>query len=677
MPLSLPRPLLRLSLLLLPCLPVAAHADQWTPPTPEELGMTSQPQVPGASAVYLYREEITEDNLHMFSVYVRLKILNDGGKRYGDVELQYNAARAIGLSVGDIAGRTIHPDGTVIPFTGKPYEKLIEKTRDHKYMAKVFSMPDVQVGSIIEYRYKVRYDDFYFVPPQWYVQSELFTRRAHYLWNPTDKNLLNERGQPIGAISWTHVLPSNATIVQSRKPHGGIGHDDQLTFELALHDIPATPNDDYMPPISSFSYRVLFYYSPYRNAEEFWRSEGKFWAKAQDKFIGPGPAVKDAVRQLTTPTDTDEQKLHKLYAAVQNLENTRFTRNHAQSEDKAQGLGDIKTTDDIWLRKRGTDDQLAELFVAMARAAGMKAYAMSVSDRSRRIFFTAFLSLDQLDDEIAVVNVGGKDVFFDPGTRFCPYGQLFWKHTMTGGLRQVDGGGAFDVTPADLYTNSRLQRVANLTLDRDGLATGTVHMTYIGAPAIEWRQRAILGDDESLRHELQQSLEELLPHSLEITVASIDKLNDFDQPLSVTFNVKGNPGSATGKRLLLPADLFEANATPTFPHEKREVGVYLQYGRIVQDAVRINFPPTFTVESAPASAKLQFGTFAAYSISEQGAPTSITTRRDYVLGNIIYLPTEYSDLRHFYSGMEAKDQESYVLRVAAPAPVVKASAGAN
>src|ERR1700677_5130061 len=62
---------------------------QWTVPTAEELSMTSQPEVPGAPAVYLFREETTEDKLHMFSTYVRLKVLTEGGKDYANVELNY------------------------------------------------------------------------------------------------------------------------------------------------------------------------------------------------------------------------------------------------------------------------------------------------------------------------------------------------------------------------------------------------------------------------------------------------------------------------------------------------------------------------------------------------------------------------------------------------------------
>jgi hypothetical protein len=69
-------------------------------------------------------------------------------------------------------------------------------------------------------------------------------------------------------------------------------------MDLNLHDIPPAPEEDFMPPIHSFTYRVLFYYSSYRTADEFWKSEGRFWAKTQDKFIGPGPAVNAAVKDL-------------------------------------------------------------------------------------------------------------------------------------------------------------------------------------------------------------------------------------------------------------------------------------------------------------------------------------------------------------------------------------------
>ncbi len=138
---------------LLSALPLAALAlapalnAQWTAPTPEELSMTSIPEVPGAPAVYLWKEELADDGLHMQSFYVRLKVLTEGGKEYANVELPYLSGDA-GRSIDTIAGRTIHSDGTIIPFTGKPYEKVVEKMQGYKVKVKIFTLPSVEVGSI-------------------------------------------------------------------------------------------------------------------------------------------------------------------------------------------------------------------------------------------------------------------------------------------------------------------------------------------------------------------------------------------------------------------------------------------------------------------------------------------------------------------------------------------------
>ncbi|HEU4634951.1 MAG TPA: DUF3857 domain-containing protein, partial [Edaphobacter sp.] len=410
--------------------------QQWTEPTKEELTMTSQEGYPGAPAVYLNREEVTEDRLHMWSVYVRLKVLTEKGKDYANIELKYASLRdGAGYTVTNIEGRTIHPDGKVIPFTGKPYEKLIEQSkgfRGSKYMAKVFTMPDVEVGSILEYRYTLRYHDNYYYSPDWYVQSELYLRKGHFVWKPTSQQLVSRRAgheQLTNSLGWFPVLPAGVSVHQTQMPPTLLDSNGQLILDLDVHDIPPAPHDEYMPPISSFSYRVLFYYSPYRSTEEFWKKEGKFWSESQDKFMKPGSKVSSAVSQLTAGAQTQDQKLRKIYAAVMQMENTDYTRTRERSEDKAEGLGEIHNADDILERKRGTGDQLAELFVSMARAAGMKAYLFAVTNRDRSLFTDYYLSLSQLDDAVAVVNVDGKEMFFDPGSRYCPYGHLEWKHT--------------------------------------------------------------------------------------------------------------------------------------------------------------------------------------------------------------------------------------------------------
>jgi hypothetical protein len=635
---------------------------QWTAPTPEELSMTAQPEVPGASAVYLFREETAEDAIHMYSVYVRIKVLAESGKKYSNVELPYTSYDAgSNVTVDDIQGRTIHPDGTIIPFTGKPYQKLVEKSRGVKSMAKVFTLPDVEIGSIIEYRYKYHMDDHHFSQPAWYIQSNLFTRRAHYLWKPTNQSVITAKEQRTNAIAWNEILPPGAELKQTKVEFEG--KDPHTIFELNVHDILPTPNEEYMPPISSFSYRVVFYYTPYLTGDEFWKSEGKSWAKERDKFISPGPGVIAAVNGLVSPTDTQDQKLRKIYAAVMQLENTHYTRKGSSTEELAQDRKDIHTTDDIWARKRGENYQLTQLFVAMARAAGMKAYLVLVTNRNRHLFNRNYLTFSQFDDDIAIVNVDGKEQFFDPGSRYCPYQHLDWTHTMTTGLRQTEGGSEFIETPHEIYSYSRLQRVANLTMDPQGAVTGTIKMTYTGSSALYWRQRPLIGDAASLEDELRTDMESLVPHGLEVKVASIDKLADYEQPLIVNFNLQGQLAVPTGKRLVIPGDLFEANSKPRFPHAKRELPVSFSYPHMSQDAVRITFPPNLSVESLPTKEQTKLHNSIAYDMTTTSDAISVTARRTYLLGETLFEPNQYAELRSFYSKMETTDQESIVLNV--------------
>jgi hypothetical protein len=285
-------------------LPVTAvAADQWIKPTPEELAMKSVPGYPGVSAIYLYREEITRDDLHVVQHYERIKILTEKGKSYANVELGFVSASGDGnyasenRTVGDIAGRTIHPDGTVVPFTGKPYLKTMEKTSSYKYQAQVFTLPDVEVGSIIEYRYASRYNDMLFDAARWYLQSELFTRAAHYVWYPTSQSMQDGEGNSINSITWFPILPEGVTLQQKESP--------QRTYEVSLKDVPPIPDEEYMPPIKSFTYRVLFSFSAYRTGAEFWKAEGKRWSKKANSFIGPDKALSAATQPIIAGASTE------------------------------------------------------------------------------------------------------------------------------------------------------------------------------------------------------------------------------------------------------------------------------------------------------------------------------------------------------------------------------------
>jgi hypothetical protein len=656
----------------------ARASDPFTVPTKEELSMTSLPGYPGVSAVVLNYEEVAKDDLHVVQRYKRIKILTEEGKQYANVELSFVRTGDSGFfsgsegndkTVGEIVGRTVHPDGTIIPFTGKPYLKVLEKVQGVKVQAQVFTLPDVEVGSIIEYRYATRYNDMTAESPDWYIQGDLFVKSAHYVWFPTVKDLVDSKERPINAISWFPILPAGVSVVRTELPTGDSFHAKQTAYELTIHDVPPTLKEEYMPPLSSYSYRVYFNFTSFRTSAEFWKSEGKDWAKRSDSFMKESSDVKAAAAAAIGGETTSEGKLRKLYAKVESMENTEYTRERQKKEE-----GEVNNVSDVLKRSRGTSTQLTELFVAMARSAGFKSYLMLVPNRSDNFFTPSWMSFQQFDDVIAIVNFDGKDLSLDPGWRYTPFGKLAWQHTFVDGLREVDGGTDMAKTGGDGYSANHTTRVANLTMDEHGEITGKVDITYSGSPAVLWRHRALRGDSESLKDSLRKSMEELLPNTLEVKVSSIQNIEDYEKPLSVSFEVKGTVGTPTGKRLVLPVDLFESRSSATFAQEKRDTAVDFDYAAFTQDAVRINFPKGFELEATPKDDKYSIPKLAAYDLSVTSGPNYFVTRRNFAMGDFLFSAKDYPTLRTFYSQRETKDKESVVLKML---PVTASSTPGN
>jgi hypothetical protein len=209
-------------------------------------------------------------------------------------------------------------------------------------------------------------------------------------------------------------------------------------------------------------------------------------------------------------------------------------------------------------------------------------------------------------------------------------------------------------------------------MDDAGQIKGTINLTFMGADALQWRHRALSGDEESLNHSLRKNLEEMVPRSLQVKVDKIDNLTEYEQPLKVSYDVTGTLGTHTGKRILLPSDIFISGESATFADEKRQQAVYFHYPRYVQDAQRINLPPTMSVEATPDAARFDLPKQEAYTLSVVGDAKGYTTRRNYVQSELLVMPKDYDGLRKFYSQFESKDQETVVLK---GAPAVAASGG--
>jgi hypothetical protein len=624
---------------------------QFQAPAKEELEMTADPKAPGADAVYLYREEKTDDNLHYHSDYVRIKVLTEKGKELATVRIPYERRS---FKVTDIQGRTIHRDGTVVPLTAKPSDLTDVKTKAFQVNTMVFTLPSVEVGSILEYRLQIRYDDGSVSAPTWDIQQPYFVHKAHYVFDPSKDlaYITNARGDLANNLMYA-LLPVNGLQMK---------HDVTGRFSLDVEDVPPIPKDDWMPPLNTFNWRAQFYYSAYMSGGEFWQKEGKRWAKETDRFADPSKTLKEAVAKMVSPSDTDEQKARKIYSEVMKLDNTDFTREKSSAERKNENLKQIRDADDVWTQKSGTSDDLALLYVALARAAGLRVYAMQVVNRDRAVFDPSFLSLSQLDDYIAIVVLNGKEVYLDPGQKMCPFGLLHWKHNFTSGLRLADNGPGGGNTPAGQFTASGVERIADLTIDPEGSVKGTARFVLTGQQALYWRQLAIRNDEDEVKKQFNESIRSHMPDGVQADFNHFVALPDYDAKLIAVIDVSGNMGTATGKRFFLPGLFFEAHAShPFVAQDKRTVLIDVHYPEQDLDQVTYHLPSEFAVETPPQTANISWPAHAVLKVGARVSGSDVIVSRTAAFNFSILPSAEYGDLHDFYQKVAAADQQQLVL----------------
>lgn len=660
------RLLLRFAVLLFLAISSVLASAQFQTPTDEELKMTSDPKSPGADAVYLYEEEIDNDPIHYQSIYERIKILSEKGKDLATVDLPYLRGD---WKITDIKGRTIHSDGTIVPLEGKPEDLMTAKQGDLQLDRKVFTLPSVEVGSIIEYRYEIRYGDGSFSSPSWDIQKKYYVHKAHYQFTPfkafmpgnlsqndTTMYLTDSRGRVISTLLWWKNLPAGADI----KTDVG-GH-----YTVDVEDIPAAPDEEWMPPIGSYIYRVFFYYMPPSSASNFWLTEARYWLKDVDHFAEQTGAVHNAVNGLIAPSDSDMDKAKKLYAAVQALDNTDFSRAKTKSEMKQLHIKEAKRAEATWNQKSGSKEDIALLYLAMVRAAGLTAYPMKVTNRENRLFDASYMNFDQLEDTLVVLSIGGKETFLDPGEKMCPFGTLNWRHSESVGIRENSSGLSMSVTPAQTYTNNSITRTGTVTVNARGGVAGSATIVMTGQEALRWRQMALENDVSEVKKSFDRDLEEKVPDGVEAHIDHFLGLDDSDSNLVAMVNLQGTTGTATAKRLLLPGFFFETRArVPFVNQEKRVETVDMHYGDSVTNQITYVLPDGMAVEGAPADANISWPGHAVFVVKSVAEPGKLTIADSVAHGFAMAKPEEYQDLRGFYQKVAATDQDQLVLTTAA------------
>lgn len=632
--------------------PAFCFAQDFFPVSPDDLKMTGDPHVPGAPAIILFREVDRDDNgvTSHEDNYIRIKILTDAGRKYGDVEISFDKDTE---NVDNVHARTTQPDGRIVEFTGQVFEKTIAKARGLRYLAKTFTLPDVQVGSIIEYYYTINLREHLLFESRWILNDdELFTRRARFTLMPYKARY----GHMSLRRSWQGLPPG----VQ---PVEGPNH----SFTMNVSDIPALDVEDFMPPPLEEEGRVDFIYEDRyfeRDPVEYWRHVGKDWNGYLESFIGKPKAMQEAVSQIVLPADSSEVKLRKIYDRVQQLRNTTYEPQKTAQEEKRAKEKTAENVEQVWKRGYGNGIQLTWLFLALARAAGFDARGVWLSSRRQYFFDPKTMESWKLNTNVALVKLNGKDLYLDPGAAFTPFGMLLWSETATTGLALDKDGGTWIKTPLPASSESRIQRWAHLKLTNDGTLEGKFTVTYNGLSSMYHRLDGLNSDDAARRQYLEDDVKAQIPVEGQFELTNKPDWVNPRTPLVAEFDVKiPNWSSSAGKRIVMPAALFSAADRHVFEHSERVHPIYFAFPYENDDDVTIDLPEGWKVYSFPRPQK-QAAQDLAYSLTAENDHTQLHLTRKLTLDVFLLDRGHYPAIRGFFQAVRNGDEQQIMLEPA-------------
>lgn len=633
--------------------PRCARADDWAPIPPEDLALNDNPASPGADAMILYRESsVSAKGLRVSGdedeEYFRIKIFTQAGVKYGDINIPWLKAED---DVKDVRGRTIHPDGTVVPFQGKVLEKEIVEVSGYKYLAKTFSLPDVQPGSIIEYKYRVQSNPGWLHSEHWEVSQNLFTREAHFIYVPYD--------------GFTGFIPYSRSYNMPAEAKVECRIDGQCS--LVAHNIPAVVDEPYMPPRNGMLSRVEFNYQDVgeprgEKVGDYWSGMSKKWNGELDRFAGKNGVKDEQLSKQIMPGDTPEVKLRKIATRVQMIRNLDREESRSESEQKQEDLKKTPTAADVLRNGYGHSRDINFTFVALVRGLGLDATETFIAPRNDHLFAPEEEESRELSDDIVFVHTDGKDYYLDPAAKTSPFGLLPWYELEAGGIR-VGKQMALVTTPNPVSSDATIVRHADLQMDSDGMVSGKLQVDFTGQESAVRREEYFQDDETGREKGLADEIKSWLPVGSTFDITTLNDWDDADKPIHVEGSVT-LPGSSSleVRRVLLPMQIFEDQRVQAFQAQKRVNNIYFDYPFEEIDDLKIHVAKNFKAALPPPPTPTPGAITYQISATQQG--DTVEVNRHFVVKGILFSKDAYPAIRAVFGYVRTHDNAQILFEYA-------------
>jgi hypothetical protein len=627
--------------------------DDWKPIPPEEIALKTPKVETDADAEAIFwevRVDDSSDSELALKHYVRVKIFTERGRNNFS---KHDIPFLKGTRIKDVEARVTKPDGSTV-FLKKEdvLEREIIKTSGIKVRAKSFALPGLEIGSIVEYRYREIISD-----------------------GSANMRLVFQREIPIQNISY-FVKPysGDRAMAYFRFNTGETKFEkDKNGFHRAtMLNVPAFREEPNMLPEDQVKSWMYIYYTAESNVkpEEYWKNISKAFFENSKGALKVNDEIKSTTAEVISGATTDEEKLRKIYQYCKTqIKNLSYSSNVTEEDWKK--VNNAKNSIDTLRLKMGSPGDIDVLFGAMARAAGFEARLALSGDRSEMFFDPTVPNYRlMLNSSSIAIKMGDKWQFYSPASYYAPFGMLNWSEEAQTTLITDGKEPIWAKTPLTSAENSKEKRTGKFKLLEDGTLEGEARLEFTGHRAI-YHKRYNDSDSQAVREStLKDFIRQNILGSADVQDFTIENVTDPEKPFVYTFKIRV-PGyaSRTGKRLFFQPNVFERSAKPRFGSNTRKYDVYMSYPWSEEDEIVIELPSGFALESPDAPSALEDTRQGIFShkvvMSITNDQKTLIYKRKFFFGNngFIQFPvTSYGQVKNLFEAINKADVHQLTLR---------------
>jgi len=614
----------------------------------EDLEMAEYAPDPSADAVILENYASTgmrsgEKILAVTDCHIRIKIINNDGLDYANVELPYwSGDRIIGLK----AASYNLEDGKIVQNLVDKKSYYRDNTSRYRNILR-FSVPNVRPGTVIEYKYTLESPD-YFSLYTFKFQEEIPVRRClfrvefpgyfeyKFVTGGDFENIIYRSDQKRVMFGNSSLEGFSGTwrgnnVAAYREEPFSTGSDDYYShvgFELSKINVPGYYFEDVSPTYQKFSEKLL-------NRDDF------------GGYITKSSVVRKKAEELKALGGSETDLLRRIYAYVSGY--MMWDGNHDFTSSA--------TMTNVFSHARGNSADINLMLLAMLKIAGIESDPVILSTRENGLLNPYFAINSKFNNVLVSAVADGKSWLIDATDPVRPFSMLP-EECLNGQGWVVNkfGGSWVDMNNSE---HNGEDVTLEMHLDGNGCLTGNATSVYESYDAWQVRKFCTLQGEDAYRDFVQAE-----KSSWKISGLELGNLDDHEKPIIERISLTIPDASQAGGTLMyLNPVLGSRIESNEFYAEERLSVIDLTCPAARKYSCSITVPEGWTVAELPQSVNTRLeggGAIFTYKITAENGMIKLDSEISF--STVTFPPDRYNAIRNFWSAIISKQSEVVILK---------------